>query len=144
MSKKSAGPLVVDCPHCGEVGEVSWSRLGKVFACKACGGRFAIGADGKAVEVTVTAEGTWVETGKVRVQARRRQKRRLIIAGAVVAAALIPALGFTGWSIVHAPADQAAEVELPQDLEARAELFGRGWLTNDVRPASCLTAPLPR
>src|SRR5262249_38410724 len=79
--KKEAGQLVVNCPYCDEVGEVPWNRLGKVFLCKACGRRFGVNTDGKAVELTEGPDGKWVETRKVREHTRRQRKRRLIVAG---------------------------------------------------------------
>jgi hypothetical protein len=62
------------------------------------------------------------------------------VAAAVIFATLLPAIGYAGWLAVQ-PAAAPGEAELPQALESRAELFGRGWLTNDVRLMKRLTTP---
>lgn|GEM_PF-5161013 len=140
-NKKNGGQLTVSCPHCGEIGEVPWDRLGKVFACKGCDHRFGVGADGKAVELTETPGGKWVESRKIREQAQRRRKRRLVGAAVLGFAVLFPAIGFAGWQVARPAPTSNAEIELPKELETRAELFCRGWLTNDVRLMKRLTSP---
>jgi hypothetical protein len=137
---RKGGQLVVDCPHCSAVGEVPWTRLGAVFACKSCGRRFGISTEGKAVEVTEAPGGKWVEAGKARAHTRHRRTRRMVVVGVVVAAVLFPALGFAGWRAVWQVEDAPREVELPKELQARAEVFARGWLTNDVRLMQRLTS----
>jgi tetratricopeptide (TPR) repeat protein len=137
---KEAGQLVVRCPHCDEPGEVSWDRLGKVFVCKACNRRFGVRADGQTTEL-VESGGRWVEAGRVREQARRRRKRRLAVAGVVLAAVLFPAVGVAGWRAVRPAAPAPLERELPTDLTARAELFTQAWLSNDSRLMRRLTSP---
>lgn len=140
-SKKAGGHLTVSCPHCAEIGEIPWDRLGKVFACKACGHRFGVGVDGKAVEVTEAPGGKWVEASKVREQARRRRKRRLMVVAVLGCAILFPAIGVAGWQAIRPAKIANAEVELPKELDARAELFCRAWLANDVRLMKRLTSP---
>jgi tetratricopeptide (TPR) repeat protein len=139
-TKKTGGQLVVNCPHCGEVGEVPWNRLGKVFACKACDRRFGVNSDGKAVELTEAPGGKWVEAGKARETKRSRRNRRLVVAATVLCAVFLPAIGYAGWLAVQ-PAATPGELALPQALESRAELFARGWLTSDVRLMKRLTTP---
>jgi hypothetical protein len=111
-----------------------------VFACKTCGRRFGVNSDGKAVELTEAPDGKWVEAGKVRETRRHRRNRRLVVAASVIFAALLPAIGYAGWLAVQ-PAAASGETELPQGLEQRAELFGKGWITNDVRLMKRLTTP---
>lgn len=136
-----AGQLVVECPHCHEPGEVSWDRLGRVFACKACGRRFGVRADGRAVELVEAPGGRWVEAAAVRGRSRDRRKRRLLVGGVVLAAVLFPALGVAGWRAVRPAGHAGGEMELPHELGTRAELFARGWLNNDVRLMKRLTSP---
>jgi tetratricopeptide (TPR) repeat protein len=135
------GHLILPCPSCGETGEVPWDRLGKVFVCKGCGRRFGVRADGRAVELVEGPGGKLVEAAAVRERAAHRRKRRLLVGGVVLAAALFPALGVAGWRVVRPAAASGDEVELPHELEARVELFARGWLGNDVRLMRRLTTP---
>ncbi|HJZ53969.1 MAG TPA: tetratricopeptide repeat protein [Gemmataceae bacterium] len=139
-AKKEAGQMVVNCPGCGHPGEVPWDRLGKVFICTACGKRFGVKPDGKAVELVGAADGRWVEAAKAREQARLRRKRRLGVAGVVLAAALLPGIAFAGWRVARTTAEPA-EPELPTELTPRVELFTRAWLCNDVRLMKRLTTP---
>jgi hypothetical protein len=120
---------------------VSWDRLGKVLACRPCGRRFGVSTEGKAVALAEAPGGKWVEAAKVRARVRRRRTRRLAAAAVVVCAVVFPALGFAGWKAVRPTAPAAGEAELPAALEARAELFARGWLGNDVRLMQRLTSP---
>ncbi len=139
--KKGGGQLVVNCPHCGAGGEVSWDRLGKVLVCRACDRRFGVSGDGRAVELVEAPGGKWIEAGRVREDSRRRRKRRVALLAVVAAAVLFPALGFAGWRAVRPEPVEVREIELPSELGARAELFATAWLTNDVRLMRRLTTP---
>jgi hypothetical protein len=125
---------------CGEAGGVPWDRLGKVFSCGKCKGRFGVRADGVAVELTQTPDGKWVEAPAVREAARNRRKRRVLLAGVALAAVLLPAGVVASWRVVRED-PPPAERELPRELDARAELFAQAWLSNDVRLMKRLTSP---
>lgn len=137
--KVQPGEVAVTCPCCGEAGAVPWDRLGRVFACRACRRRFGVRTDGTAVELVSTADGRWVEAPRVRAEARQR-RRRLTVAAAVLLAALLPTAAVAGWRAAR-PAAGPTEAELPSELPARAELFARAWLGNDVRLMKRLTSP---
>ncbi len=136
-----AGHITVKCPHCEKMGDVPWDRLSKVFVCQGCGRRFIVQSDGSAVEVIEAKNGKWVEAEKVREQARQRRKRRRSLFVAVVVAVLFPALAVAGWRAARPVVPQIVERELPQELNARAELFAQAWLSNDVRLMKRMTSP---
>jgi tetratricopeptide (TPR) repeat protein len=138
-SMKREGVVAVNCPKCGEMGEVPWDRLNRVFMCRGCLGRFGVKADGRAVELVKTPEGKWVESPVERERIKRRRKRRLALLslGLIV---LLPTVAIGGWQAL-APTPQPTERELPQDLTSRVELFTQAWLCNDTRLLRRLTAP---
>ncbi len=136
---KREGVVAVNCPKCGELGEVPWDRLNKVFFCRACKGRFGIKADGKTVELIHTSDGKWVELPRLSESARKRRKRRVMAAvlGLIV---LLPTMAIGGWHALKPP-PEPTERELPHDLTARIELFTQAWLCNDTRLLQRLTSP---
>ena len=139
-TKIDPGRLSIRCPRCGEPGQVPWDRLGRLFICGSCKGRFGVKADGKPVELVSGPDGKWVEAPPFRATRRRRRRRRLLVVGVVLAAVLFPAAGVAGWRAARGE-PQPAERELPPTLPARAELFAQAWLCNDVRLMKRLTSP---
>lgn len=139
--KRDVGCLLVECPRCGEAGEVPLSRLGKVFACPTCQGRIGLRPDGSVAEVVATKDGRWVDRSAARGRSRQGRRRRLI-AAALLVVLLVPALAFGGWRAVRpSSAPPPVEPDLPADLTARADVFGKAWAANDLRTMRRLASP---
>jgi tetratricopeptide (TPR) repeat protein len=115
-----AGLLALSCPGCGAAGNVRVDRLDHVFQCKGCRRLFHVYPSGRLDEVKDPRAG----------RGRHRPRRRLGRAGVV--ALLLGLAAVAGWRWTRAPAATVAEASLPAELEARAELFVRAWLAEDL------------
>jgi tetratricopeptide (TPR) repeat protein len=133
------GQFLINCPYCGEEGSVSWNRLNRAFLCK-CGQRFGVNAEGQAVQLVVSRQGTLVDAGRHAHTRRHRRNRRLTIAATIALLLLLPGLALATRQALR-PAPPVAEAPLPPDLDKRVELFTRSWLNNETRTMKRLTTP---
>jgi hypothetical protein len=54
---------------------------------------------------------------------------------------LVPVAGLSGYRALKPPPAPPAEPELPKELTARADVFGRAWAANDQRTLRRLAPP---
>ena len=120
--------LVVACPDCGSAGTIGWDRLGHVLACKGCARNYRVGSDGRMVAVMQTAAGRWVETAKHRP---RRAWKSLVSRRSACAAVVLGVFLPAAWLFAR-PVPPPLVPDLPRELEPRAELLSRAWLTKDL------------
>ena len=118
------------CPECGAAWSVPWDRLGHMITCKKCSRHYGVKPDGQLTPVTKTADGKWTET---RRPASLRERLLHSPWPKMAGALLIVVVGFTwgGWRSFRPP-DGPALVELPHELEPRAEALGKAWLNKDL------------
>lgn len=134
--------LVVPCPSCKTATSISWSKLqpGRVLKCPYCQVNFTMKPNGELEEIVKASTGRWMFRATVNAKTRELRERRLQVAGMVSVALILAMLWWfprTGQS-----SSGPAEINLPQELEARAELLARAWLTNDSRLIRRLTDPV--
>lgn len=115
--------LWLTCPGCGAGASISWKRLNRTFQCRGCSRLYHVTGEGQFTEV-------W-PSGRTRP---RRLARRLLVG---VAACAVAAAAVWFFLRPHGPAD----APLPQDLKARAELWGKAWVRNDHYTLRRLTDP---
>jgi hypothetical protein len=115
--------LWLTCPGCGAGASISWKRLNRTFQCRGCSRLYHVNGEGQFTEVRPAG----------RPRGRRLARRLLIGAAACLVAAAV------AWLFVrpHGP----TEAPLPQDLKARAELWGKAWVRNDRYTLRRLTDP---
>jgi hypothetical protein len=165
-----AGRIEVACPNCATTGLIPWDRLDSLFCCAGCWRWFRIGADGRlaAAPAPPSAHGTlrlYSRNGQDRTvrltpkllaekRESLRQQRRL---GRLMAwrgglhtlrpilLALLPLVlvgsllyGATLWL------SKPRVVNLPPELDERAQLFVESWLKADNLTASRLAHPNSR
>ena len=80
----NAGQVDVICPRCKASGIVRWDRLGAIFICKGCAGKFCLNPDGQLKPVSKTKTGKWAETPKPKPILERIGPRRVLAAAAAI------------------------------------------------------------
>jgi tetratricopeptide (TPR) repeat protein len=126
QEKADPTTLALRCPGCGAPAKINWRRLDRVFKCRKCARLARVNKDGRLAEWTPPAS----------APQRRGPPRRLLAAAAAVAAALAVA----GWWYWGSDPDSGLP-ELPQDLQARGELWAKAWLEGDRFLLRRLTDP---
>lgn len=117
----------IKCPHCKAIGFVRWDRLGALLTCSECARHFRIDAHGSAVAVAKSAGGKWVAAKKPRGLAELALQNWKIVAATLCTVFFLT----LGTCVLNQPRPMPAPVELPQQLEPRAELLARAWLSKD-------------
>jgi tetratricopeptide (TPR) repeat protein len=145
--KPAAGPagshsFPFECPGCDAVNMVRWEKLqlGKVLTCPHCHRHFTVKSNGRFAEVVREKSGRWTEQEQLESAARQRRARRLRWLAGTVAAVLL--FSTISWAPQALRQQTVAEPELPRELEPRAELFTRAWLSGDSRTMRRLTDPV--
>jgi tetratricopeptide (TPR) repeat protein len=117
--------LWMTCPVCGATAPIRWKRLNRKFQCRGCSRLYQVNAEGQFTEINPDGS-------------RRRSPRPLkrILAAAV---GLCLVVLVVGWFFLRQQGPM--ETPLPLDLKARAELWGKAWVTNDRYMMRRLTDP---
>jgi hypothetical protein len=138
-SASESGVLRVDCPSCGAQGAIRWEKMGRLHTCRGCARSFRVDPSGGMVEVIRTKDNKWVD--KVAHAARSRRA----IATRFIVRRLLPALGVAALILgvvwLSTRSAVSAEVQLPRELQPRAELFTTAWLKKDWATMRLLTTP---
>lgn len=108
--------LPLNCPGCGASARISWNRLDRLFRCRKCMRLFRVNREGHLTEIDPNP--------------RRSRRPRRIKGGAVSAAALV-LLFLVAICLYPRFRHKPALAELPNDLAARSELWGKAWLNRD-------------
>ncbi|HKI38759.1 MAG TPA: tetratricopeptide repeat protein [Gemmataceae bacterium] len=122
--------LVLTCPGCGAPARINWKRLDRLFKCRRCGRLYRVNGEGHFTQVDTS--------GKLR-RSRQPVPRWLWATGAGVCLAVCVAA--LAAYLHHRASRVQPSPELPTELQARSELFARGWLENDRPLLRRLTAP---
>ncbi len=113
--------------------------MGKILSCPRCARNFTTRVDGRLVQVVKGRNGQWIDQGLKLERERETRSQWLKLGGGVAALVLLFIGVFWGPNII--PDSKAGEHTLPVELESRAQLFGRAWLTGDYPLMRRLTDP---
>ena len=132
----------VRCPGCDSETSIRWNKLqlGRVLECPHCKGNFTMSSSGEIYEIVRDFAGRWKSRAAIDAQRESRRNRRYQIIGGVAATVMVIAISF-GTTIRSGNGSPAALPKLPEEFEARVELFTRAWLTGDARTMKRLTDP---
>jgi len=132
----------VRCPGCDGETFIRWNKLqlGRVLECPHCKGNFTMNSSGDIYEIVRDSAGRWKSRAAMDAQRESRRNRRYQIIGGVAATVMVIAISF-GTTIRIGNGSPAALPKLPEEFEARVELFTRAWLTGDARTMKRLTDP---
>jgi tetratricopeptide (TPR) repeat protein len=131
--------LRLGCPSCGVKGAIRWDKLGRLHSCRRCSRSFRVDPQGGLREVLRTKDNKWVDKETHRGRSQRARVVQLILRGVLPALGLAAGILLVIW-LSSGPA-ASSEVELPQELLPRAELFTRAWLKKDWPRMRLLVRP---
>jgi tetratricopeptide (TPR) repeat protein len=109
--------LPLNCPLCDAAGTISWTRLDRVFNCRACSSFFHVNMEGHFHQVTPAGQ-----------KSRRPWFRQRRVLAPVFTLLFFLVLGT--YLVLRGPSGPSSQ-ELPRDLPARGELWARAWLRDD-------------
>lgn len=116
--------LPLNCPGCGAPARISWKHLDRLFRCRQCARVYRVGREGHLKEIAPNAS-------PPRRKAWYQRAAVLSALGLIVFLAIV---------IVPRFRNKSALPDLPTDLQARGELWGRAWMNDDRSLLRRLTA----
>ncbi len=116
--------LPLNCPGCGAEARISWKHLDRLFRCRQCTRVYRVSREGHLQEIDPNP-------APPRRAAWHRRAAALCALGLLVFLAIV---------LVPRFRNKSALPDLPPDLQARGELWGRAWMNDDRSLLRRLTA----